>query len=183
MASVDKLIEDFINLHRPIPLPPHPNPVEYMEDITGRFLDCSNCDALCCRRSTSALPNGIGDHIGFREDEARTLKERLPYSKWIEFKQKAVLADIEVDGQTQHGLMLPYPCIFLGANNQCSIYTFRPLLCRMFPFEFRELETPKATIAGLSVNYDCPQATNLAKDVYGVWYEDIRELFKGKADT
>jgi len=91
------------------------------------MFDCKGCKDSCCSRKTIGLNRGdllrinevINDnilkYIIFREDiQGRTVKGN---------KYKGVLALREINGS----------CIFLK-NELCSIYTNRPLSCRMYPY-------------------------------------------------
>ncbi|MHB8085376.1 MAG: YkgJ family cysteine cluster protein [Dehalococcoidia bacterium] len=181
LSEVNNLIQSCIDQELPVPLPPLEMSIQAVEAISAALLNCKICDALCCKKSMSAISGGRTDHMGMIDQEIKIIRERLSYREWVEFKKKLVEKDIEIQGQIVHGWILPFPCFFLESNNLCSIYSCRPIVCRMFPFNFYKYSIGNEKMDGFSVNCDCPQAINLIKEVYKGYHQEVSKLIQKKA--
>ncbi|MDD5022795.1 MAG: YkgJ family cysteine cluster protein [Candidatus ainarchaeum sp.] len=97
---------------------------------------CEYCNSKCCKYYTVALT---------REDILRVLKIKKGF-EWIQ-----VIEANGIETQFSHGFFIfdqgkmkecflalnrkrSEKCIFLE-NNKCSIYEYRPMACRLYPFE------------------------------------------------
>lgn len=110
--------------------------------------DCQGCFSCC---------QGMGDTVVLNPYDVYELEKHLGKS-FEELMQK------EIALHTQKGMILPHvsmetekeTCIFLNEQGRCSIHSFRPGLCRLFP---------------LGRNYDYPeQDSNLEGDAIGFHY-------------
>jgi len=109
-------------------------------------IDCNGCDARCCKYNPGNHPTAI------------TLKE------YEMIKRKFGHHDFNVEGGFAH---IPMPCPFLE-DSRCTIYSDRPFMCYMFPFQ------PGGSVEGIgtkevpavSLSAACPEARRIAERVY-----------------
>jgi Fe-S-cluster containining protein len=81
-------------------------------------LDCANC----CK-TTSPI---------FRDVDIKRI------SKYLRLKESQFIENyLKLDEENDYVLQQS-PCAFLGPNNACSIYEFRPLACREYPHTDRK---------------------------------------------
>lgn len=116
-------------------------------------VNCDGCDAPCCRRNPSDEP------ISILPPEYERLAGKYEVGK---------LSKIE-DGT--YGL--PMPCPFLKGG-RCSIYSDRPLVCIIYPFQ-----PGGADFNGnmhLALSSSCPESHRIARNVY-MWGWRIRHQF------
>ena len=78
--------------------------------------DCLAC-GNCCKSSPPLM----------EEEDIRRISKHLQISKKA-FKRKYILEDINGDQS-----MINIPCVFLEADNSCSIYEIRPKACAGYP--------------------------------------------------
>ena len=84
-------------------------------------IDCLNC-ANCCK-TTSPI---------FRDIDIKRI------SKKLKVKEKEFInSNLRMDQDGDYVLKTS-PCLFLGADNECSIYEDRPLACREYPHTNRK---------------------------------------------
>lgn len=84
-------------------------------------MDCLSC-ANCCK-TTSPI---------FRDADIRRISKELRM-KPSQFQETYLRLDEENDF-----VLKSSPCAFLGADNYCTIYEFRPLACREYPHTDRK---------------------------------------------
>ena len=87
-----------------------------LHDKVFEYTNCLEC-ANCCK-TTGPL---------FTDKDIRRIAKHLKI-KLSEFTEKYLRIDEDRDYVLQS-----VPCTFLGENNYCSIYEFRPKACREFP--------------------------------------------------
>ena len=123
--------------------------------------DCQGCFSCC---------QGMGDTVVLNPYDVYELEKHLGKS-FEELMQK------EIALHTQKGMILPHvsmetekeTCIFLNEQGRCSIHSFRPGLCRLFP---------------LGRNYDYPeQDSNLEGDAIGFHYFILEDACPKKDKT
>lgn len=86
-----------------------------------KSIDCLSC-ANCCK-TTSPI---------FREIDIKRIAKNMRM-KEVQFIDKYLQLDQENDY-----VLKSSPCAFLGADNKCSIYDFRPLACKEYPHTDRK---------------------------------------------
>ncbi len=89
------------------------------KDLSKDFFaktDCLAC-ANCCKSSPPLLD----------ESDVKRIAKQLGISK-KQFKKKYLLEDVNGDLS-----FINVPCVFLNADNSCSIYEIRPNACRQYP--------------------------------------------------
>ena len=80
---------------------------------------CTNClECANCRKTTGPL---------FTDKDIRRIAKHLSI-KLSEFTEKYLRIDEDRDY-----VLKSVPCVFLGEDNDCSIYRVRPKACREFP--------------------------------------------------
>ena len=97
------------------------------------ILYCEDChDAPCC------IDN---KEIGICFNDIRHLTKELGISqkRFIKDHLKRFVGDNSTEGYV---LKYTNPCEFLDENTRCRVYPARPLVCRIFPFDFNESKTP-----------------------------------------
>jgi len=92
--------------------------LDWLGSFEGISFDCQKGCAACCRRAegVSLTTNDyqrIADRLG-KSDFAKSIDHPL-FTHRLEVREKR--------------------CTFLSENKSCSIYPFRPLLCRLYPFQ------------------------------------------------
>jgi Fe-S-cluster containining protein len=138
-----------------LPLPVTILPGGLFESVMSLLLpqvNCSGCNAPCCRRNISGLPFAI--HL----EECEALSKKYGADKFT------------IVGGYAH---LPMPCPFLESN-QCSIYEDRPLVCIMYPFQ------PGASAPSgvdlLALESSCPEARRITMKVYMAYWEILQKV-------
>jgi Fe-S-cluster containining protein len=92
-----------------------------LHDKTFQKIDCLSC-ANCCK-TTSPI---------FRDVDIKRIAKYLRM-KEQNFIQQYLRMDEENDFVLQQS-----PCSFLGPDNKCDIYEYRPLACREYPHTDRK---------------------------------------------
>ena len=87
-----------------------------LHDGAFKKIDCLSC-ANCCK-TTGPL---------FTQRDIKVISKHLKLSEH-QFIQKYLRIDEDNDYVLQQ-----LPCVFLGADNYCRIYDYRPQACREFP--------------------------------------------------
>lgn len=123
--------------------------------------DCQGCFSCC---------QGMGDTVVLNPYDVYELEKHLG-------KTFEKLLQKEIALHTENGMILPHismetekeTCIFLNEQGRCSIHSFRPGLCRLFP---------------LGRNYDYPeQDPDLEGDAVGFHYFILEEACPKKDKT
>ena len=123
--------------------------------------DCQGCFSCC---------QGMGDTVVLNPYAVYELEKHLG-------KTFEKLLQKEIALHTENGMILPHismeteteTCIFLNEQGRCSIHSFRPGLCRLFP---------------LGRNYDYPeQDPDLEGDAVGFHYFILEEACPKKDKT
>ena len=107
--------------------------------------DCLSC-ANCCK-TTGPL---------FTAKDISRISKRFKM-KEFDFIQQYLRIDEDNDYVLQQT-----PCVFLGADNYCSIYEYRPKACREFPHTGRKKfqQISKLTLENVKM---CPAAFNIVE--------------------
>ena len=84
-------------------------------------IDCLHC-GNCCKTTPALIIN----------DDINRISKHLKISS-KEFMQKYVVKDDDDDF-----VFRQTPCVFLGSDNYCSIYSVRPNACREYPHTNRK---------------------------------------------
>ncbi len=109
--------------------------------------DCLEC-ANCCKTTGPLFTD---------KDVQRIAKHfRMKEQQFIE-------AYLRVDEENDMVLQ-EVPCAFLGADNYCSIYEFRPKACREFPHTDRKKfqQISNLTLKNVAI---CPAAFNIVEEM------------------
>ncbi|NAS32420.1 YkgJ family cysteine cluster protein [Flavobacteriaceae bacterium R38] len=107
--------------------------------------DCLKC-ANCCKTTGPLFTNADIERI----------------AKHFKLKpQKFIDQYLKVDEDNDH-ILKEVPCIFLGADNYCSIYDVRPKACREYPHTDRKkfYQINNLTLKNTSI---CPAAYNIVE--------------------
>lgn len=123
--------------------------------------DCAGCSS-CCR--------GMGDSILLDPYDMDQLSRNLGMS----FEQ---MLDGPVELHLEEGLILPNlkmneddHCPFLNEEGRCSVHSFRPGLCRLFPLgrNYETDEKGQMTLSYFVLTHECP-VTNRTKMKISKW--------------
>jgi len=109
--------------------------------------DCLSC-ANCCKTTGPLF----------------TDKDVTRISKYFRMKEQAFIdAYLRIDEDNDYVLQ-SVPCIFLGADNYCSIYDVRPKACREFPHTDRKKfqQISNLTLKNVAI---CPAAYNIVEEM------------------
>lgn len=109
--------------------------------------DCLEC-ANCCKTTGPLF----------------TDKDIVRISKYLRLKPQAFLDQYLRYDEDQDWVLQDLPCVFLGADNRCSIYEVRPKACREFPHTDRKKfqQITHLTLKNVAV---CPAAFNIVEDL------------------
>ena len=109
--------------------------------------DCLDC-ANCCKTTGPLF----------------TDKDIVRISKYLRLKPQAFLDQYLRLDEDQDWVLHDLPCVFLGADNRCSIYEVRPKACREFPHTDRKKfqQITHLTLKNVAV---CPAAFNIVEDL------------------
>lgn len=107
--------------------------------------NCMTC-ANCCK-TTGPL---------FVKQDIERISKYLGI-KPVEFEQQYLRVD-----EDNHWVLKKTPCVFLGDDNACTIYDFRPKACREFPHTDRKkiYQIAKLTQANMAI---CPAAFDIVE--------------------
>jgi Fe-S-cluster containining protein len=94
---------------------------ENLHDKAFSKIDCLEC-ANCCKTTS---------HI-FRDVDIKRISKHLRLNE-MQFISTYLRMDEERDY-----VLKKSPCSFLGSDNKCDIYEFRPLACREYPHTDRK---------------------------------------------
>ena len=109
--------------------------------------DCLKC-ANCCK-TTGPL---------FTASDIKRISSKLKLSE-KEFVEKYLLKDEDNDMVLQE-----VPCTFLGLDNRCSIYEFRPKACREYPHTDQD-DQPSIYHLTLKNATVCPAVSDILDEI------------------
>lgn len=118
-------------------------------------VNCGDC-SKCCESSFD------NEEICIVPDEYLYLAEKYGYGHF----------NIDVNGK----ITLHYPCPFLKSR-RCSIYSDRPLVCTLFPFQPGGTSGEDAELNVLALASSCPESRRIARAVYMTQWR-LRKQFK-----
>lgn len=146
-----------------------------------KFLDCSSCEAKCCKENMSYDKSPSANHIAMLEEEEKKIERLLNYSQVNQLKKAIKREVVSKEGTEVVGYTMPFPCILLNKyDNKCVAYQSRPVVCRIFPIGFMDGLAGENTVKLLGMNYNCPQSTNLLKITFARFYEYMQTLKSGQ---
>lgn len=129
--------------------------------VMDKLFKCKRC-GKCCRgpllEGVAVVPSDvrrISAHLGITRPEFMT--------KYIATKRS------EYDG------VMAYPCPFVLNGTGCSIYSVRPMTCRIFPLDFSLAQTAQE----VAVQMFCPAA----KDLWCELTRDRRDYLRKERHT
>ncbi|MBI4399700.1 YkgJ family cysteine cluster protein [Candidatus Micrarchaeota archaeon] len=136
---------------------------------------CAECTAKCCKNYVVAIT---------AYDLVR-LVDKVDSLDWVDVV-KATSVEIPLahrfflfnEGFPEEYLLClkrdnAESCIFLGKNNYCGVYNFRPMTCRVYPFQ-------KGSDGELAYKekYRCPVSWTLDKHARTQFFEDVEKQKK-----
>lgn len=144
------------------------------------FVNLTFKDILNLKKGLKISVNELLQYIGFytyKIEEEREIMEKMVYSPVITENGKAFIGILRLEGSK---------CVFLNDENRCSIYHFRPKICRTFPFTYKIIDGNKES-AKLEVIYTkkgleyCPGKTGKSpivkrKKILNLITENIAEI-------
>ena len=118
-----------------------------LHDKAFEQIDCLKC-ANCCK-TTSPI---------FRDVDIKRISKKMKVNV-AEFEKIYLKKDEDNDW-----VLISAPCAFLGSDNFCSIYDFRPMACRDFPHTDRK---KMSLILDLTLENTtiCPAVAEIALEV------------------
>ncbi|MGB1309228.1 MAG: YkgJ family cysteine cluster protein [Oceanihabitans sp.] len=116
-----------------------------LHDAEFKQTDCLTC-ANCCKTTGPLFTDKDVNRI------AKHFKQK---------PQQFIAQYLRVDEENDYVLQ-SVPCVFLGADNYCSIYEVRPKACREFPHTDRKKfqQISNLTIKNVAI---CPAAYNIVE--------------------
>ena len=150
------MIKDCVDHNKVIALPITITEGSSFLDQLGMLLSQVNCKD--CNRCCKSGENNV---VSLTPEEGRYFSGKYGQSYFTTFEDN---------------LAIPYPCCFL-IGHECSIYSDRPLVCALYPFQpggFAGEEMKENVIAVAS---DCPEGRRIARTIYmTIWR--LRRQFK-----
>ncbi len=145
------------------------------------FVNLTFRDILNLQKGLKVPTNELLQYIGFytyNVEEEKDLMEKMVYSPIITEKGKAFVGILRQEGSK---------CVFLNDENRCTIYHFRPKICRSFPFTYKIIDGDKGSAAKLDVIYTkkgleyCPGKTSKSpiikrKKILNLITENLAEI-------
>jgi len=119
--------------------------MQELHDEEFERTDCLQC-ANCCKTTGPLFTDRDIDRI----------------AKFLKMKSQQFMAQfLKVDEENDYVLQ-KLPCVFLGADNGCTIYEVRPKACREFPHTDRKKfhQIAKLTLKNVAI---CPAAFNIVE--------------------
>lgn len=154
---VDSIINEAKVTNKVIALPLGIHPGQTALDLMTLLLcqvNCDDCHVPCCRENPGGLPISI-----------------LP----PEYERLAAKYDVGELKQSDDGTYeLPTPCPFLKGN-RCSIYSDRPLVCVIYPYQLGGEDGEGNMVLALSSS--CPDARRISRLVYMFAWRIRRQFF------
>lgn len=131
------------------------------------FGSCEDCDhKVCCTAYASAIMNHEVDAI------ARYLNiSSKKFKKRYTVKVRNEMGNVSIVGKK-----LKEPCSFLK-DGRCAIYSVRPRICRMYPFEVA-VNLGIVRLEGIDL---CPIATVIGNEIRD-YFESVQHLFPENDD-
>ncbi len=85
-------------------------------------------------------------------------------SKHLRIKPKRFIDDYLILDEENDYVLRQLPCIFLGSDNYCSIYEFRPKACKEFPHTNRKKfdRITNITLKNVAI---CPAVFNIVEEM------------------
>lgn len=119
--------------------------MEELHDREFKKTDCLQC-ANCCKTTGPLF----------------TEKDIVRIAKHMRIKPKAFTDQYLRVDEDRDWVLKELPCIFLGADNHCSIYEVRPKACREFPHTDRKKfqQITHLTLKNVAI---CPAAFNIVE--------------------
>ena len=112
--------------------------IKISENVQQWECDYKGCRAICCRRNN---PLTIFDVKKIAE------RKRLNWKEFADFDEDKVRLFLKTG---DHG------CIFLDDDCKCTIYKYKPLVCRLLPFEISGVVQSDEPILHLKPIDECP---------------------------
>ncbi len=110
-------------------------------------IDCLECGNCC--KTTSPI---------FRDIDAKRISKKLKLSQ-AQFEKEYLRKDMDGDW-----VLNSAPCPFLGTDNHCFIYDFRPQACREYPHTNRKrmIAVLDLTLKNMEI---CPAVAKIVKQI------------------
>ena len=122
--------------------------------LHDEVFECTNClECANCCKTTGPL---------FTDKDIRKIAKHLDL-KPSEFTEKYLRIDEDRDY-----VLKSVPCAFLGEDNYCSIYAFRPKACREFPHTDRRKQFQLLALTKKNVEV-CPAVFNIIEKLKRVF--------------
>lgn len=154
-SRVKFIIDDAFQKGKVIPLPIIIAPgVEFLNQLTLLIsrVHCNGC-VHCC------VTNPCGNPIECMPAEGNILVRKYGQDN---FMRRSSTWQIKT------------PCGFLDSNGKCTIYSERPAVCVMYPFQIGAGDGDNNSL--LALDSDCPEARGIALEIYTYrWY--LRKSF------
>ena len=118
----------------------------FIHPLHDKVFECTNClECANCCKTTGPL---------FTDKDISRIAKHLSL-KLSEFTEKYLRIDEDRDY-----VLKSVPCVFLGKDNYCSIYKFRPKACREFPHTDRRKQYQLLDLTKKNVEV-CPAVFNI----------------------
>lgn len=86
--------------------------------------DCKGCHICCTGMGSSIVLDPLDVHL-LRKNLGKTFEELLAYNLELNVVDGVILPNLKMNESDK--------CTFLDENGRCSVHSFRPGVCRLFP--------------------------------------------------
>jgi len=154
-SRVKFIIDDALQKKKVIPLPIIVAPgMEFLNQLNLLVsrVHCNGCTKCC-------TTNPCGNPIECMPAEGNILARKYGNENFI---------------RRSGTLQIKVPCGFLNSDGKCKIYSERPAVCVMYPFQIGAGDDDGHNL--LALDSDCPEARTIALEIYNYrWY--LRKSF------
>jgi len=121
-----------------------------MEKISKKIVNsCKSCTARCCRVLSVVLT--VPEAIRLVAASGKAPHEILEFTSGVNYRHTPHYPVLALEGGQLHDYFLVIrhsgeDCIFLGRDLACALYTDRPFVCRLYPFDLDGAEMKKKAL-------------------------------------
>jgi Fe-S-cluster containining protein len=121
-----------------------------VEKISPKIVNsCRSCTARCCRALSVVLT--VPEAIRLVRASGRAPQEILEWSGGVNYRHTPHYPVLALENNQLHDYFLVIrhsgeDCIFLGKDLACALYSDRPFVCKLYPFDLDGAEMKKRAL-------------------------------------
>ena len=131
---------------------------KFVEKISKKIVNsCKSCTARCCRVLSVVLT--VPEAVRLVRASGKEPQEVLEFSSGVNYKHTPHYPILAFEnGQLRdYFLVIRHSgedCIFLGKDYACALYTERPFVCKLYPFDLDGAEMKKRALCPVKFDKD-----------------------------